>query len=435
VREYVLEILSRMDLPRRDRRDIWFESNSGASPLRWLQETFLQINNGRHADFSIPKRIEVTVPHNLLQAADLRVRFIDTKGIDQIAARPDIESYFNLPHTVIMLCSRFNEAPSDAAKLLLQRAVASGNRSVTTFANLLVLPHPGEALEVKEDGGSKVESQDEGYELKREQIESFLHDQGLLGLGVGFFNARGDDQVEAKDFLREALLRVRSVYRSRLASRVGDSEFLLGNLAQAEVQQAIELATSELLRKLLAISQVDELQGNLQDSLWAQFTRAYAATVRATVRREGEWYNFNFGHHFGYGLRTMAVKALQSKIAAFSQKAEFMLDDPNYREARGLIAQAKQILEDSYDQLLKKAALFGQDLFKEDLAKDSDFWSRADDEWGRGPGYKDRVRSIGDEWFALKERRDYSERIKSLLDSEWSVAISSVKAILEPELA
>jgi hypothetical protein len=104
-RELVVEILSLMELPRRDRRDIWHDASTGKQPLEWLKETFEKVNNGRHPEFTLPRRIEVVVPHSLLQVDDLAVRFIDTKGIDRTAARADLEGLLDDPHTVAVLCS------------------------------------------------------------------------------------------------------------------------------------------------------------------------------------------------------------------------------------------------------------------------------------------------------------------------------------------
>jgi len=65
--------------------------STGKPPLEWLKETFEKVNNGRHPEFTLPRRIEVVVPNALLAADDLSIRFIDTKGIDRTAARADLE--------------------------------------------------------------------------------------------------------------------------------------------------------------------------------------------------------------------------------------------------------------------------------------------------------------------------------------------------------
>src|SRR5687768_2341679 len=54
MREYVVDVLARMDLHRRDRRDIWYDAGAGKPPLVWLKDTFEQINNGRHPEFTLP---------------------------------------------------------------------------------------------------------------------------------------------------------------------------------------------------------------------------------------------------------------------------------------------------------------------------------------------------------------------------------------------
>src|SRR5882757_2365440 len=83
LREYMVEVLALMTLHRRDRRDIWYDPSVGKPPLAWLKETFEQINNGRHPEFTLPARIEVVVPDRLLETNEVTVRLIDTKGIDR----------------------------------------------------------------------------------------------------------------------------------------------------------------------------------------------------------------------------------------------------------------------------------------------------------------------------------------------------------------
>ena len=76
-RDLVVEILSLMELPRRDRREIWFEPTSSKRPLEWLRETFEQINNGRHAEFSLPRRVDLIVPE-LMDSGELTIDIVDT---------------------------------------------------------------------------------------------------------------------------------------------------------------------------------------------------------------------------------------------------------------------------------------------------------------------------------------------------------------------
>jgi hypothetical protein len=80
----------------------------GRHPLDWLQETFEQVNNGRHPEFTLPKRIELVVPETVLGEETLAVTLIDTQGIDDVAERADIEQHFDDAHTVVILCNLFN---------------------------------------------------------------------------------------------------------------------------------------------------------------------------------------------------------------------------------------------------------------------------------------------------------------------------------------
>lgn len=433
VREIVVEILSRMELHKRDRRDLWHDNICGKTPLNWLKDTFEEVNNGRHPDFTLPKRIEVFVPSPLLGSSDLSVRIIDTKGIDRTAARADLEVHLDEPHTIAVLCSGFNNAPASDPRLLLERAGEAGVRSLETHSALLVLPHPNEALAVKDESGIRVETVEEGYELKGEQVAMALQPLGLHKLAVGFFNAHGDDPTRLREFLTERIGNVRQTFRSRLHEITLNAEALLRNHEQSQVQEVISHAAIMLKSWANENAGLRKLKANVHDSLMDQLAKAYASTIRATVRREGEWPNLSYSHHLGYGARRVAALSLGKTIDVFSGLCKTMKGNPEYTEAQDLINQAERVLLALYEELLRKVQLMGQTSFREELKLDATFWLQCDDEWGKGPGYRDRVTTHNQEWFDAIPRQQLENELQSLIEREWKDALAKLTSLFDEQ--
>jgi transcriptional regulator with XRE-family HTH domain len=431
-REFVVEVLSRMELHRRDRRDIWYDAATGKSPKAWLRDTFAAVNNGRNAEFTLPRRIEVVVPERLLDASDLTVRFIDTKGIDRTAAREDIELHLDDPHTLAILCSNFNNAPAAEARLLLERAKDAGVRGLEINAALLVLPRPNEAFAMKDDATSTpVENADEGYELKAEQIALALEPLGLQNLAVGFYNAHEDPAMRAQWFLLERLTKARESFRSRIREATNGSRALLKNHGEERVR-AVHRDASESLRTWASMNAgLPTVHAHVQESLIAQIQIAYASTVRAAVRREGEWTQLSYSHHIGYGARRLAMLALGKAVDAFSGHCKILAATPRYAEAADLIVQVERVLMGSLEDLLRKVQLMGQTVFKDALKADSKFWQDCIAEWGQGPGYKTRVAGHNREWFDSQARRELEEELKALIAREWARTLQGVTDLLE----
>jgi len=432
-REFVVEVLSRMELHRRDRRDIWYDEASGKAPRAWLKDTFSAINNGRHPEFTLPKRIEVVVPDSLFKASDLTVRIIDTKGIDRTAAREDIEVHLDDPHTLAVLCSTFNNAPAAEARLLLERAKEAGVRGLETNAALLVLPRPGEALAMKDDAtGSPAEDAEEGYELKAEQIELALQPLGLQTLAVGFYNANEDLATRAQEFLVGRLAAIRDAFRARIQGAIEGARALLANHGEERVRAVLREAGKSLNTWAELHAAVPPVHAHVQDSLLEQIQIAYAATVRASINREGEWTNLSYSYQIGYGARRIAVLALHKAVEAFIGHCKIMAATPGYAEAADLITQAQRVLTAAYEELLRKAQLMGQTVFKAALKSDPVFWRQCVGEWGQGPGYKDRIAKHNRDWFADAARDSLEKQLKALIEREWARALHSVTALLEP---
>jgi transcriptional regulator with XRE-family HTH domain len=430
-RELAVEILNRMNLLRRDRRDIWYDRTSTKPALAWLRETFSSVNNGRHQEFSIPSRIEVVIPQAILGATNLNVRIVDTKGIDQTAERADLECHFDDPHTTVVLCSLFNAAPENSVQQLLQRARDAGVRNIASKAAIVVLPRPGEALAVKDDDGTGVSSDDDGYDLKREQIEMRIQHLRLEGLQAAFFNARSDRPEILERFFLGRINALRELHRVRASDLIRTIRDVLDNYENEQVQAIVREAAKHLRTWLVTNKDIGQLAGEVHEALLSAMRGAHASTIRASTRRAGEWPNLDYGHHLSFGARKIAASAIGRKVDALRAIAQNLVENQDFAPAHNLVRQAVTQLENAMDDLLKKIQLAGRAAFAADLAADRDFWQRCIAEWGQGPGYRDRVTMHNVTWFIATEHIPQQEFVRHMIVSEWGRIIERMNELLE----
>jgi transcriptional regulator with XRE-family HTH domain len=428
-REYVVEVLSRMELHRRDRRDIWFDPTAGLDELSWLKQTFEQVNNGRHPDFGLPARIDIIVP-KLIDMGDLEVSVLDTRGIDQPAGRADLEGHLQDSHTISVLCSSFNSAPEPSVLILLERAKEIDNELVGSNATLLVLPKFTEALAVSDDAGFVVDSVSDGYDLKADQIENKILPLGLNGGQVAFFNSLEDDAEELQAFLSSRILYTREAFRGKLRGAIERSAEAL---AQAEEQELLE-EQREVSRALNAWlksnSRPERASGRVYDMLINEIRGVHASSVRAAVRREGEWQALSYSHQLGAGARRIAVSSLKPLVTRFGDLC--IAEAGAHPEASQISSQAASLMDQAYDELLRKLQLAGGTFFDEQLQFAQDLWTSALSHWGKGSGYRQKVADELANWFADEERVSVEDEILRLVEREWNAAIDRVSGILEP---
>lgn len=431
-REFAVEILTRMSLHKRDARNVWYDSLSGKAPLVWLRETFLEINNGRHPDFSLPRRIELVVAMPLVLDTDLSIRFIDTKGIDRAAGRADLEVYLQDPHALALLCSKFNNAPGTEARMLLSRAKEAGNRDLDKNAALLVLPHPGEALKMKDDATSEhVDSTEEGCELKGEQVETALESTGIRNIPIFFFNALEDSRDTLVRFVMDRIEKARDTFSADLERLVTSVREVIENQAKEQAQAILRDAASQLKHWVGQNKGTPRANRQIQTSLIKELEDAHPSTVHAAVRREGDWLHLNYGYQLGHGARTLAAAALGKKVTDFTAIADNLRTNPDFSGAETLISQCEQVLQTAFDQLLRKMQVSGESLFAEELKRDKNFWLQCEREWGRGSGYRDRVTTNSSAWFDDESHQNIGVEIRNLLEQEWKDALERVEVMLQ----
>lgn len=429
-----VEILARMELHKRDRRDIWYSPDVvGKSPSEWLQETFERVNNGRHSEFTLPRRIEVVVPTAVLGDESLAVTLIDTQGIDDIVERADLEQHFDDAHTVVVLCTVFHEAPSTSVRQLLTRAKEGGVRTLGSNVAILALPRPGDALAVK-DNGYPVQTAREGYEIKAEEVQLRLHPLGLANLPVTFFNAAEDSPEELRSFIRSRIDVVRESHRNLLREIITGANALLVNY---EKEQAREIMVAAARRLTVWLDHNAEIStapsSHVQDSLLSAVGSAHPRTVYAAVVRDGEWQNLNYAHQLSHGARKIAAQVVQPKLNGFREIATNVLDDDQYADAHDLVQQTLRILEGGFDGMVRKAQLVGQSIHADEMRLDSAFWQELGQEWGRGSGYRDRINDHNRRWFVDGNHGGADTRVLDLIREEWSAAVLSVRELLRQE--
>lgn len=416
-----IEILTRMNLPRRQSRTIWCPADAAALGLKWLQRTFADINNGRNPDFPIPRLIEVVLPTSVLGCNDLEIKLIDTKGIDQSGHRADLECHFDDPRTVVVLCSSFKDAPAQTIQEMLQRIKGAGASDALRRTCLLVLPMPGEAMSVKDGHGVTAADDQEGYAIKRDhQIDVALARLGGSEVSVVFFNAMYDDFEPVR---REILQQIRSL-RERHSARLQDLESTvaqqIANRDKEEVQAVLNDAIHRIQVWLAKSEDIGGISERVHSSLIGTIGATHARSIWASVRRYGAWSNLDYYYQLGFGTRMIAAKYIEGMLGKLGVIIDNMITDDELAPAHDFLRQLKREIESEMNEALRRIQVAGRAEFEDELKADVGFWSECDAEWGRGPGYRNSIASRSLTWFTVEPHQTKGEEVVKLIVDAWA---------------
>ena len=427
------EILTRIRVDRRQRRELRWDEDAGSDPYEWLKSEFHRINYGVNPEFTIPKRIYVSVDGPLIaDVKDVEVRIVDTKGIDETVARADLEKHMGASHTVLVLCSGFNEAPGKEATDLLQRAKEAGMEGDGLHGIVLGLPKFDEALQMQDDTGEAVESIEEGYWLKTALVEEILHQSlGFTDFSVKFFNSHADNPSDSRQALRERIDRLFDGYRNAVNDLVHSARQLVENYQDEQVQEIVRQATEWVRSWIDRYMDVTSIERDAERSLLDMIADAHPATINATMRRNGLWYNLDYRHQLAYGARLVVSSALRGRVRSFRDHCDTFLERAEHDPARVLLSQVRRAIERASQDVAERARLRGETWFHQNMKEDGKFWSDGRDRWGRGVGYKSFMVDLNKDWFNKNGR--LNESVRALIKREWSRAMETVVTMLEAD--
>ncbi len=425
-------IWEKMALHKRTGHELWHRDANGTpngEPLAWMQENFRLLNNGRHPDFSLPSRIEVILPQRILGDESLSIRIVDTKGIDDTAEREDLMTLLNESHTIAVLCSPFYAAPVTSVQQILERSLEARYPDLETKAAILVLPRAGEALAVKDDSGDPVTSTADGYFHKGEQARLSLSTANLPKVPVEFFNTHEDNTEECSSFLMDLVNGLQNLHRDRLEEAVIDALALVENYENEQTRAVQRQAATHLATWIDANRHIKPMTGRLQDSLMREIDTVNASSLRASVRRSGEWHNLDYPQQLSHGARVTAASAAANQLDEFRAIIENLLRNPDLAEASSLLQQARRVVASGSESLLTASQRMGREVHSEYMKIDALLWSRCVGEWGQGPGYKGRVAGHNRNWFTA-DQHGIARTFEVLVANEWEQILSQVETIL-----
>ena len=306
-------------------------------------------------------------------------------------------------------------------------------RTLESNVAILVLPRPGEALAMK-DNGYPVQTTSEGYELKAEEVQLKLHPLGLTNLPVTFFNAAEDAPEALRSFIRSRINAVREFHRNLLREIISGANALLVNYDIEQAREAMVAAARSLTTWLDHNAEISTAPAShVHDSLLSAVRSAHPRTVYAAVVRDGEWHNLNYAHQLSHGARRIATQIAEPKLSGFREIAVNLLHDDQFADAHDLVQQTVRILERAFDNMVRKAQLVGQSIHADEMRMDADFWRNCGCEWRRGSGYRDRVNDHNQRWFVDGRHGSADTRVIELIREEWGQAVVAVRELLTQE--
>ncbi|AFZ18625.1 helix-turn-helix domain-containing protein [Allocoleopsis franciscana] len=418
-----LKFLELLKLPERTREEIEYDKTSNQTGIEWLKETFKLINYGRHKEFSVPQRIDVIVPDNVFQFSDYELEIIDTQGIDKTAIRRDLLGYLNDQRTLTVLCSRFKDAPDREIYDLLENLIKNGaKKTLKERVLILALPQNDEADNMMNYAGDPVNSTDEAYNLKREEVQTKLQPllQSIEGIDIPiiFFNAKSEEDNPAKiaNELIKKLDNLRDSYVKQLSSTVEAINVLIKNQkeqnardAYKEVSESLKIFLKDYRNKPLPL-------WNVYTSLIEQMEKTPASTIRATMRRNGTWHKFDVYLHLGNKARSNAWSATRPAFYGLKELVKNMNHKPKLEPAYNFLSEILANWEVWHEEFLKYAEQIGEQIFRPTLVK-SYIWAEC--AALEGAGFREQVIWKLRPWFKNPEQQHLHNFLKNRIEEAW----------------
>ena len=421
--EFKAEVASRLTLWRRTRQTIEFEGGDKDAGRGWMKETFTSINNGRHADFSLPEKITITVPFSLVSGTPFNITLVDTRGVDGSAIRPDLTNHLKDPRAVAVLCSKWGSAPDPSLQDFLKHLTETEvDPMLFSRISVLVLARAGDGLSMRHESGESVHEPEEGYEIKLGHVEDALHRINMQGINAAAFDAASDDPAEFTNFLVSKVDRLRAARCNGAKATIAAVDEMLCNVQEAETLATLDKVNREL--RIFADRHESPTKGPKPAylRLLAAIRNRHPRTVWAATRRAGSFWNFDVYQYLGDGASADAKRRCGPGFAGLREILQNKIADSSLRSAHTFLKQLLAHVDAWEADFVKAARHHAVAIYKPALSSAKELWRDCEDMYGRGiNGYKNDIASKLETWF--DENDKFQVELERRVQRAWKLSV------------
>ena len=393
--------------------------------LTWVSRLVSNINNGLDARFGVPSRITVLMPSKNLSADGQALQVVDTRGIESVTQRQDLAEHGEDTRTLVVLCTKFADAPNATVQRQLQDSLDTGSDASARHRQcILVLPRGEEALEMP-GFDEPVASRQQGYAIRRKEVEQALANVNLPKTPVYFFDARNDDPDKIWKTLRTQIGTMRAAYGARARAAADGVTNLRENIDAVRAGEARLDVEHEVERVLRMVAPLPQILRQPHQNLLEQMAVGHHSSIAASIARHGDWAPFDFAHILGQGVRIDAnlrtnnlVQRIEHKLDDLAEKySDLVVIVQSLRALRALLAERRQ-------EFLATARSIGRDAYGLLLAGQGAVWAESAQRYGLGAGYKRDVAEIWRTWFETQDVAHIAgQAISDRLQDAWRGSI------------
>ena len=422
--DFRAEFSSRLKLWQRKRREAWYVPSSNESGPVWLRRMFAEINNGRNPEFPLPQRITVHVPSEVLRKHGYILEIIDTKGIDRAAIRPDLQACIDDPRCLTVLCSKFSQAPDVSLQGIIEHVRERGAaQALRERVVMLVLAHDSEALGMKDDSGLLAETEAEGYELKREQIDPELIRLGAPDMPVLFLNVK----TEVPDALTCRLVHQIALMRESHGKRIAEVAGAIDELIKNRDAQHALAAQQEVNKKLRLFAehyrQLSARKRFAHSAVLTAIRSLHPSTVWATARRSGSWGGLDVYFYLGTGAEVDAKLRSEGPLSGLEEIIRNLLDDCDLSPVHKYLTQLLARVEVWKTQFLDGVRRAGEYTYRPALEGATALWSECEGLYGRGLPFRMEVAQRVQGWFEDDARDHLHAQLEARINDVWQAEV------------
>lgn len=444
--DFTKNVIKLANLHQRKQTKFYFREESNSTKLngveaekKWIKNKFNDLNLAKISTCLISQQIVIYVSPNIIdfeQYPKLN-SIIDTKGIDEIKIRKDLESYIrDNDQTICIFTEDFKSVPSNVSELI-GRYLTSESKDIDTKFALLVLPKNGEEAQVVSTNG-QVEDRDEGIAVRKSDIETKFRQQKIqfIADNIFFYDAkqfylsdgRIDSDYETSDIDLE---------KKRLISEINNLIERRENKLRAEVSKFKEVflqiqngnilkpEDKKLLNDLKKKIQEQEIIKSPEYKLTSKFIQSlnnyHVMVFRAINNRYGKYNLRSIDIYFeckniAEDLVKTNLKEPKDKISGAIELAQKHASDKSKLAYNLDIIQGK--VDTCYEEIIiNLGSQISHKLEKKILQPQDEsntFWSKVKGRWGQGSGYRDDVLGM-----YKNEMKDIDNFFKNEIQNLW----------------